>query len=530
MPLASDDFFIAQGSVRPIGAGEWLRLSAERFPTRDCFVFEADDGEVIRHNFALTNSRVNKLADALTARGVSQGDRIVILATDSHRYMETLLASMKLGTCYVPLNYRLTPFEIQNLSDAAQAEWIFVSGRYIDTARKLRTTAGAAMRIVSFDGPAEGVVGFEEILAAGRDLEQDVPSGDEVILGLAFTSGTTGLPKGVMQSQRMIKALVTNMMIDYGIGHDECRYSAAPLFHISGMGMVFMGVLRGYTNILAEQFDPVRVHDWLVAQRLTGCFMVPTMLSSLLNVPGIGEHDYGRLGSIIYGAAPMPPALLRRAMATFSCDFVQAFGAGTEAGLQTVLTPDDHRRAAAGEEHLLTSIGRPCTGVDLRLCDEDLQDVIPGEVGEIVTRSDTVMSGYLENPEATSRSMVKGWFRAGDLAWRDAEGFLYLAGRSKDMIIRGGENIYPIEIETVLGEHPAVAEIAVIGMPDSHWGEVVKACLVLRAGHEFPTDQDLVIHARRKLAGYKVPRVFVWFEVLPRNASGKILKRDLRGG
>ncbi len=529
MVSTPDSFLVAEGKVRPIGAGEWLRLSAERFPTRECFVFEAVDGSVTRHDFATTNSRVNKLADALTAKGVGIGDRIVILATDSHRYMETLLASMKLGACYVPLNYRLASFEIQNLVAAAEADWIFVSGRYVQIAKDLRAIDGRQLNCVNFDGPADGADDYEEFLDSGRDIEPVVPGEDDIILGLAFTSGTTGLPKGVMQSQRMIKALVTNMMIDYGIGHNECRYSVAPLFHISGMGMVFMGVLRGYTNILAEQFEPVRVHNWLIEQRLTGCFMVPTMLSSLLDVPGIGNFDYSRLGSIIYGAAPMPPALLRRAIDTFSCDFLQAFGAGTEAGLQTILTPDDHRRAVAGEDHLLSSIGRPCTGVDLRISDEDLQDVPNGEVGEIVTRSDTVMSGYLGNPVATARSMVDGWFRAGDLAWRDPEGYLYLAGRSKDMIIRGGENVYPIEIETVLSEHPSVAEVAVIGVPDPHWGEVVKACLVLRPGNQIPADSELAAHARAKLAAYKVPSEFEWFEVLPRNASGKILKRELRG-
>ncbi|MDA8208170.1 MAG: AMP-binding protein, partial [Actinomycetota bacterium] len=244
--------------------------------------------------------------------------------------------------------------------------------------------------------------------------------------------------------------------------------------------------------------------------------------------PGAGNAGYGRLRNILYGAAPMPPALLRRAMATFGCDFVNAFGAGTEAGLQTVLNAADHRRALDGHEHLLASIGRPAFGVAVRICDDDLNDVAPGEVGELVTRSDTVMSGYLGDEEASALALRDGWFRAGDLAWRDEEGYYYLAGRKKDMIIRGGENIYPLEIENVLAEHSALLEVAVVGVPDAHWGERVRAFLVMRSGAARPSDEELVALCRTKLAGFKVPAEFLWVESLPRNASGKVLKRELR--
>jgi acyl-CoA synthetase (AMP-forming)/AMP-acid ligase II len=236
---------------------------------------------------------------------------------------------------------------------------------------------------------------------------------------------------------------------------------------------------------------------------------------------------YDNLKLILYGAAPMSPALLRRAMDTFRCAFVNLFGAGTEAGLQTLLTVDDHRRAMAGEEKLLGSIGRPATGVALRLTDDDMHDVPVGEIGEITTRSDMVMEGYLGMPEATDRSLRDGWFRAGDLAYRDADGYLYLAGRKSDMIIRGGENIYPVEIETVLAEHPAVALVSVVGVPDEHWGETVRAWLTLRPGRRGELD-DLAAFCRARLASYKVPADFRVVDELPMNASGKILKRELR--
>jgi acyl-CoA synthetase (AMP-forming)/AMP-acid ligase II len=220
--------------------------------------------------------------------------------------------------------------------------------------------------------------------------------------------------------------------------------------------------------------------------------------------------------------------LLRRALDVFNCDFIQTFAAGTEAGGQTVLTADDHRRALHGEPNLLASIGRPAFGVALRLVDDELHDVEPGQVGGIATRSETVMSGYLGQPEESAAALRGGWFRAGDMAWADVWGYLYLAGRKNDMIIRGGENVYPIEIETVLADVPGVREVAVIGLPNEEWGESVCAVLVLEPGGERPTDEELRRHCRHRLAAYKVPTRFEFRSELPVNASGKVLKTELR--
>jgi acyl-CoA synthetase (AMP-forming)/AMP-acid ligase II len=213
----------------------------------------------------------------------------------------------------------------------------------------------------------------------------------------------------------------------------------------------------------------------------------------------------------------------RSAIEVFRCDFFNSFGAGTEAAGQTMFYPEDHLRAMAGEEHLLGSIGRPIYGVDLRLCDDELNDVPPGTVGEITTRSETVMSGYLDDPERTTQAVVDGWFRAGDLAWMDEDGFLFLAGRKSDMIIRGGENVYPVEIESVLAEHPSVAAAAVVDRPDEHWGEVVVAAIELRPGHRLD-ERELSRHCRERLAAYKVPVRFFAMESMPRNVNGKLQK------
>jgi acyl-CoA synthetase (AMP-forming)/AMP-acid ligase II len=517
--------------VRPMTrAGTFLKLSAQRFPDRACFVF----GDGSEQTFAETNTRVNRLADALSRSGVGKGDRVAIVAIDSGGYVEVLLACMKLGATYVPLNNRLQDEELLTLLRRAEPKALFVSSRYLATARALAPRVPGLGLLCSFDGdlsdggPSDGVVAFEDLLATGEDVEPDVPVADDDVLGLAFTSGTTGLPKGVLQSQRMVKSLVVNMSIDYEIRPDEFRYTASPIFHIAGQAMILMHIWRGFPTLILPQFEVGPVLSWLQSGRLTGAFLVPTMISVLLDHPEVAARPYPNLGSIIYGGAPMSPALLKRAMDTFGCDFINAFGAATEGGLQSVLSSADHRRAVAGAPHLLGSIGKPAFGVELRLVDDEGTDVPRGQVGEIITRSDPVMNGYLEMPEETARAIRDGWFWGGDLARMDDEGYLYLAGRSKDMIIRGGENIYPVEIESVLADHPSVAQVAVVGRPDDHWGEVVVAFVTGDPAGPAPEPETLREHCRARLAAYKVPVEVVILEAMPLNASGKILKRRLR--
>jgi acyl-CoA synthetase (AMP-forming)/AMP-acid ligase II len=452
----------ATGKHVQISLGEAITISAQNKPDAPSFVFP--DGTA--HTFAQTNARVNRLVSALRAEGIGRGDRLAVFSLDSHRFAEIVLAALKLGAVYVPLNYRLRRGE-------------------------------------------------------------PVVAGDDDVIGLAFTSGTTGLPKGAVQSQRMMKAIVTEQIIEYRLRPDEVRYSAAPTYHITGICQLLMGVAYGTASVIVPQFSPRTTLDLMAADRVTAVFMVPTMISTVMGLPDVHDHAYDRLQLMYYGAAAMSPNLLRRAMDTFRCDFLNAFGAGTEAGLQAVLTPEDHRAALNLRPELLGSIGKPAYGVALRIVDDDLNEVPVGEVGEIATRSDMVMDGYLEMPEETERALRGGWFRAGDMGYLDRNGYLYLSGRKKDMIIRGGENIYPIEIESVLADHPAVAQSAVVGVPDEHWSEIVRAWVTLRPGAGV-TASELAAHCSQRLATYKVPAQFRFLDALPVNASGKILKRELR--
>lgn len=503
-----------------IRLGDYLRLNAQRFPARACFV----RGDGTELSYAEVNSRVNRLAQALAARGVVKGSRIALLAVDSVEYYEVLLASLKLGAVYVPLNNRLTDAEVTTLLRRAEPVVLFAGARYVATAQTVAATVPSIGLLVSLDGP--DLLPYDALLAEGADVEPDVPVDDVDIVGLAFTSGTTGLPKAVLQPHGMVKSLLGIQEIEYEFLPGEFRYTASPAFHIAGQVIVMGHIKRGYSTLILPQFDAATTLEWM-QKGLTGCFLVPTMIRRVLDQPGAATGDYSRFRSIIYGGAPMPPSLLREAMETFGCRFIQAFGASTEGGLQTILTSEDHLRAAAGEEHLLGSIGRPVGGVEVRIVDADDRDVAVGEVGEIISRSDAVMAGYLDMDEETDKTLKAGWFRAGDLGRRDAEGFFYLAGRSKDMIIRGGENIYPVEIETVLTTLPELSGVAVVGRPDDYWGETVVAYVTVHEGRT--VDVDAVrAYCRQHLAGYKVPQEVVVLPEMPLNASGKILKRELR--
>ena len=511
------------GETMQVSLGESITLTARKYPDRASFLFA--DGST--HTFEQTNSRVNQLVSALTQAGVGRGDRIAVLALDSHCYVEIVLAATKLGAVYVPLNYRLRRSEVDVLVGRAEPAVLFHDARYAEMLAGVGEQHGIRL-VVQLDRSAEEPVApYEALLATGVDVEPPVVASDRDIIGLAFTSGTTGLPKGVLQSQRMMKAIVAAQVMEFRMRQGEVRYTAAPTFHITGVCQMLAGVSHGFTSLVVPQFDPQVTLDHLAADALTAVFMVPTMISSLLQLPGVHDHDYERLELMYYGAAAMSPTLLQRAMDTFGCDFLNAFGAGTEAGLQAVLTPEDHRLALQGRPELLGSIGKPAYGVALRIVDDELREVPVGEVGEIATRSDMVFEGYLEMPEETDRATRGGWFRAGDMGYLDANGYLYLHGRKKDMIVRGGENIYPIEIESVLAEHPDVVQSAAVGVDDEHWSEIVRAWVQLRKGATV-TAEELAAHCASRLAKYKVPAEFRFVPALPTNASGKILKRELR--
>jgi acyl-CoA synthetase (AMP-forming)/AMP-acid ligase II len=508
-----------------LAIGDWVTMHARYQPDAECIV-RADGSSV---TYRETDEQVTRLARALLAVGLRRGDRIGVLAADSPEYLILLLASMKLGTTFVGLNYRLASPEIVNLLASANVSAVFLGGRYREAAAQALAALGGRLPLIAWlDGAQEGEVSYAGLIAAMPDCsELTSPSDDDDVLSLALTSGTTGTAKGVLQSQRMIRNIVLSGTLELGIRPDDLIYSGAPMFHVSGFGHILYGLSRGGASLILPQFDADQLLNWMHSGRLRHCLLVPSMLSTLLASPGLASGRYDGLRSIMYGGAPMPPSLIRRMADVFACDLYNGFGAGTEVGGQAMLRPADHRRALAGDEHLLGSIGKPMYGCDIKLCDPDGVEVPDGEVGEIWSRSETLMSGYLGQPDRTAAAIRDGWFHAGDLAWRDKGGFLFLAGRADDLIIRGGENVYPVEIEDVIAEHPAVAEVAVLGEPDPQWGEVIVAVVRPVPGRAITLD-ELRAHCRGRLAGYKIPQRLIVRAELPKNTTGKIQKAALR--
>jgi acyl-CoA synthetase (AMP-forming)/AMP-acid ligase II len=500
---------------------EWIDMTANRAPGRPCMVTPTGTS-----TFDEVRDRVHHVAAGLQALGIECGDRVALLATDSPEYVESMLALLKIGAVAVPLNFRLTRPEIGRLLRAAQARAIIAGDRYLPDVLALRGSLDDLEHVIGIeDGP--DTLPYSRLLAAEGPV-REVYVDDEDIAVLAFTSGTTGLPKGVLQSNRMWKTMSSNAVLEYRFRRDEFRYSASPLYHVAGFGLVLKAIARGSASLILPQWDPAAMLPWF-RKGLTDVFLVPTMINALLRQPDVDRSDFATLRSVFYGAAPMSPTLLVRAMELMDCDFYNGFGAGTEAGMQSVLTPEDHVRALNGAPHLLESVGRPGWNIDLQIWDDQCREVPIGQVGEIVSRSDMVMSGYLGQPDRTADVIVDGWFRGGDLGWLDEEGYLYLAGRKNDMIIRGGENVYPLEIETVLADFPGMIECAVVGVPDEFWGETVRAHVVL---HESTAagPAELSTFCEARLARYKVPTEFrLHGGALPKNASGKILRRVLRG-
>lgn len=496
--------------------GEIPRRNARRFPRRVGLAF----GDT-RLTWPAVNERVNRFANALGARGVRAGDRVAILAYNSHRFLEVYWGLAKLGAIAVPLNFRLTKAELSTLLEHSGARVLIAGGEYLEVAGEL---LGLSM-LIGLDG--DGPDSCEAMLADADAREPELGAGADDPFAIMYTSGTTGLPKGAVVTHGNLESNVYNQAIADKADPADINLVATPLYH---MGAVFMGTTYaalGCTNVILERFDAAEVLEAIERERVTTCLLVPTMLNMVLNEPSIDERDLASLRLIFYGGSTITKAVLRRAIETIGCGFTQGYGL-TETIEATFLTADDHRLDDDPvHERRLASAGREAVSAEVRVVDDDGRDLPPGEVGEVLVRSPSIVREYWQAPEATRQAIRDGWFHTGDLGYRDDDAFLFIVDRKKDMIISGGVNVYPREVEEVLFAHPSVLEAAVIGLPDETWGEVVTAVVVARVGCTL-TEDELLEHCRGALAGYKRPRAVKFVAELPRNPSGKILKRELR--
>ncbi len=504
-----------------ISPPDWVNMVARREPERRCFI--RSDASVV--TYGEVRDAIHRLASSITEKGVRKGDKIAVLAMDSPEYMITVLAAMRIGAVVAPLNFRLSEVEITNLLTVTRPTAIFYSARYWDTLAPMINVLGDGVLTVALDCESDN--NFWKVVAEGSDEELPPITTDDDILTVLLTSGTTGTPKGVLQSQRMIKAVTNKGIIEQAFLPDDLFYSGTPLFHVAGLGYAFYGLARGASVLLLPQFDAKDVLRWLQHGGVSRCMFVPSMIIAMLDLPEARQSPFPALRSIMYGGAPIHPSTLREMIEVFDCDLYNGFGAGTEAGGQSIFRPEDHEKALRDSPHLLGSIGKAQYGVDLKLCDERGLEVPTNASGEMWIRAATLRNGFLPPFIGDREPIVKGWFRGGDMARKDAEGYLYLAGRRDDMVLRGGENIYPFEIEDVLQSHPGVVDAAVFGLPDPYWGEVVAAAVV-KGDDQDLTHDGLRDYARTRLASYKVPDTVIFVDELPRTSSGKADKPKLK--
>jgi acyl-CoA synthetase (AMP-forming)/AMP-acid ligase II len=478
--------------------------------------------------------RVRRLSSALRARGVERGTKVAVLATNSHRYLECFYATASAGATFVPLNYRAKLDELEYMIGRAAPRVLFVAARYAPLLDELGSRLPPGMTRVALDDDGAADARYEELLASGQEDVEDVEIEEDDTCILMYTSGTTSLPKGVMLTFGDFTTYVVGTVEMADGSPRGTTLLCVPLYHIAGATSIMTSLWAGRRVVVLPQFD---AGEWLGAvagERVTHAFVVPTMLKKILDHADFSTTDLTSLENLSYGGAPMPFPVVRRAVESFppSCGFVNAFGQTETTSTLTVLGPEDHRLcgdAAADEERLrrLRSIGKPLPDVEIKVVDEEGGELGPNETGEILVRTPRVMKGYAGDVQGGAKLEDDGFLHTRDLGYVDPDGYVFLVGRKDDMIIRGGENIAPAEVESVLQTHPCVDEVAVLGLPSEEWGQIVAAAVVLKPGTS-ASPEDLVGHCRTRLASFKKPEVVRVLDELPRNPLGKVLRNELR--
>jgi acyl-CoA synthetase (AMP-forming)/AMP-acid ligase II len=483
-----------------------------------------------RLTYTALNDLIARLSTVFKQLGLQQRDVIAILDTNSHMYVAGYYAAAKAGLTFLPLNYRAKDPELEYMINTAKAKVLLIGDRYIELINRIASRLPAT-RSVAIGGGEERMPRLAELLANAEADETEAEVEDEDVSVLMYTSGTTSLPKGVMLSFRDFTAYVT-ANVEMADGSDRGAFLVcAPFYHIAGTTAMMTNLWTGRRMIVMPQFESKSWLELIQKESVTHAFIVPTMMKQVLDDPLFAKTDFSSLTNLAYGGAPMPIAVIRRAIEAFpkSVGFVNAYGQTETTSSLTLLGPDDHRiQGSPAEVELklrrLNSIGKPLPDVEIRVRDDGNTFLPPGEVGEIIIRTPRIMKGYAGRED--DAALAEGWRATGDLGWIDEDGYVFFAGRKDDMIIRGGENIAPAEIETVLMSHPAVDEAAVIGVPSVEWGQTVKAFIVLRPGQN-ASAQDLQEFCRTRLASFKRPEEIAFIEALPKNPLGKILRKEL---
>ena len=511
-----------------MNVSEFLGISAAIVPDRTALVFEEK-----RTTFDELQSRVNRLANALRSLGVGAGDRIAIVQVNTDSVVETCFASARIDGVFVPLNFRARAEEISFMIRDSAPKALLVGSRYLDLIDSISDDLDSVERFITLDEPRDGWLSYSDLLDNADDEDMWPATAEDDLSVLLFTSGTTSYPKGVMLTHNSFASYILSHVTPADPEVAERNILTVPLYHIAGMQAMISAIYGGRSLIIQRQFEASQWMELVETESVDRAMMVPTMLKMLMDHEEFHRRDLSSLSVITYGAAPMPVEVIRRAIVEFpGVQFINAFGQTETAATITMLPPDDHVLDGSPEEverklKRLASIGKPLEDVEVRIVNEHAEDVTIGETGEIVARGQRLMKGYWRQESSTEETIKDGWLYTGDLGYWDDDGYIFLAGRARDFIKRGGEMISPEEVEQVLHSHPDIEEAAIIGVEDIDWGERVRAVVVAKSGHSVD-EGEVIEYCRQRLASFKKPESVVVVDELPRNPMGKILKRLLR--
>lgn len=502
--------------------GDIVRKQARSYPNKDAIIFEGE-----RISWKTLNDRVNSLANAFSGLGIKKGDRIAILEYNCNQYPETLFACAKTGIILATVNYRFVPKEIYFVLNNSGATTLIIGKEFLKSLDEIRSEARNLKNVIVIGEKLKDAYNFEELLAQYPTDEPATNVDEEDPLMLIYTSGTTGFPKGVQISHKNIISFCTNYSIAFSIVPDDITLIVSPLFHIGAESMAIAHWYVGCTNILHRTFDVKQWCETVEREKVTTALLLPTMINMVLNFPDVRKYRYDSVRMITHSGEVMPVARTKKGFEVFDCKITELYGS-TECASSTFMVKDKSVLDKSDRELMrLSSCGKDFFNAETTIFDEEGREVQPGEVGEIAIKGDCVTKGYWNLPEENKQRFRGGWLYMRDLGRFDEDGFMYLTDRKDDMIKSGGENIYPREIEEVLNLHPAIANAAVIGVPDDKWTQAVKALVILKEGAKV-TEEEIIGFCRGKIAGYKVPKSVDFMETFPSTPTGKVLKKELK--
>ena len=496
--------------------------NALMYPEREAFIYGKE-----RITFSEFNARTNSLIHALWSMGVKKGDVIGVLSWNCLEYLDAYGAAMKGGFILSPFNVRLKTDELEYLINYSKANTLFVGPEMVEMVNALKPRLPKVKNFISFEGPAPQMSCHRDLLAKYSREEPDVQVTEDDPLYIIYTSGTTGVPRGALFTQGGSREDIRTKVLEKALEPGDTYVILIPLFHVIVSEMLALFYI-GDRSVIIKFFDPAETLKTIQDEKATDIFVVPTHLAAMLALPDVKKYDVSSVKRVSYGGSPIPIELLEKALTVFGPIFVQAYGQ-SECSIITYLRREDHDvlDKAPEEKKILNSCGRPCIDTHLRIVDEKENDVATGEIGEIIVLSKHNMIGFWQKPEDTAATIINDWVHTGDVGYCDEKGYIYIVDRKRDMIISGGENVYSREVETILYQHPAVAECAVIGVPDPYWVEHVHGVVVLKKGATL-TPEELIAFCKKRLAGYKAVKSVEIVDALPKNSTGKILKKELR--